>query len=72
MCTKNINNLELKEQYKKVGLLSHYMNFHNYQNKKALEEEFTVKKVMTSQKQEQIVKVAEFILAYEKIKKVKQ
>ena len=72
MCTKNISNNELKEQYKKIGLLEHYMSLYDYQNKKALEEEFDVKKHHTSQKQEHVVKVAEFVLAYEKIKRGKQ
>lgn len=72
MCTKNLSEKELRKQYKKLGLLKHYLNIYKYQNDKAMEEEFKVKFYSVSQKQTQTVKMAEFILAYENIKRRNQ
>jgi len=64
--------LNLEEEYKKLGLGEHYKKIEEYKRKKCLEEEFDIKQYYVTKEQQRLVRLAEFILFYERMKKGKQ
>lgn len=63
---KNINMLNL---YREIGLEGHYMKLENYKNRLALAREFEKKDYFVTAGQIHAVKVAEFIMFCNSIKK---